>query len=140
MKLLLHNKETIVNIVGIILFKLILDFSYTAFVSHYYDGMGFHLYFDLFSYIEGWFWTLILFLLLLRHKEHNLYTILLLSFLLMIVPVITLYAFNNEPAVSFYSMVLPYTAMLLAVSTKRVRIYYTFLTEKNLLLDLHFSW
>ena len=124
MKPLLRNKETIVNIVGIILFKLILDFSYTAFVSHYYDGLGFHLYFGLFSYIEGWFWTLILFLLLLGHKEHNLYTILLLSFLLMIVPVTTLYAFNNEPAVSFYSMVLPYTAMLLALSTKRVRIYY----------------
>ena len=124
MKPFLIHKETIINIIGIILFKLILDFSYIDFVVPYYGYMGFDIYFDLFTYLEGWFWTLIPFLLLLRHKEHNLYSILLLSFLLLLVPTTTLYAFNNEPAVSFYSMVLPYTAMLLALSTKRVRIYY----------------
>lgn len=118
------EKYIIWDIVGIILFKIVLDFSYTSFVVPYYEYMGFTLDFNLFKYIQGWIVYFILFLLLNRHKMHVLYMTLLISFLLLIVPTITLYSFKNEPSEFFYSMILPYMGMLLAITTKRVQLYY----------------
>ncbi len=118
------EKYVIWDIIGIILFKIVLDYSYVSFVVPYYEYMGFSLDFDLVKYFEGWIVYLVLFLLLSRHKKHVLYMTLLISFLLLIVPTITLYSFKNEPSEFFYSMVLPYAGMLLAITTKRIQLYY----------------
>jgi len=86
--------------------------------------MGFTLDFNLVKYIQGWIVYIILFALLNRHKKHVLYMTLLISFLLLIVPTITLYAFKNEPSEFFFSMMIPYAGMLLAITTKRIHILY----------------
>ncbi len=120
----LIEKYVIWDILGIILFKIVLDYSYISFVVPYYEYMGFTLDFNFVKYIQGWIVYLILFLLLNRHKEHVLYMTLLISFLLLIVPTITLYSFKNEPAEFFYSMMIPYAGMLLLITTKRIQLYY----------------
>ncbi len=124
MKLYEVEKYVIVDIIGIILFKIVLDYSYISFVVPYYEYMGFTLDFNLIKYLEGWIVYLVLFALLNRHKQHVLYMTLLISFLLLIVPTITLYSFKSEPSEYFYSMMIPYVAMLLAITTKRIRLYY----------------
>ena len=118
------EKYIIWDIIGIILFKIVLDYSYISFVAPYYEYMGFYMDFNLIKYFEGWIVYLILFLLLSRHREHVLYMTLLISFLLLIVPTISLYAFKNEPSEFFYSMILPYAGMLLVITTKRIQLYY----------------
>ena len=124
MKLYLVEKYIILDIIGIILFKIVLDYSYISFVVPYYEYMGFTLNFNLVKYFESWIVYLVLFLLLSRHKGHVLYMMILISFLLLIVPTITLYSFKNEPSEFFYSMILPYAGMLLAITTKRIQLYY----------------
>lgn len=118
------EKYIIWDIIGIVLFKIILDYAYTSFVSPYFDYMGLTLDFNIIKYCEGWIVYLVLFLLLSRHKDHVLFMTLLISFLLLIVPTVTLYAFKNEPSSFFYSMMIPYAGMLLIISTKRISIYY----------------
>jgi len=118
------EKYLLWDIIGIILFKIVLDYSYVSFVVPHYEYMGFTLDFNLVKYIQGWIIYLILFALLNRHKNHILYMTLLISFLLLIVPIITLHAFKNEPSEFFYSMMLPYAGMLLAITTKRIQLYY----------------
>ncbi len=124
MNLYIIEKYIIWDIIGIILFKIVLDYSYVSFVVPYYEYMGFTLDFTLLKYIEGWIVYLLLFLLLNRHKDHVLYMTLLISFLLLIVPTITLYSFKNEPSEFFYSMTIPYAGMLLAITTRRIQLYY----------------
>jgi len=118
------EKYVLWDIIGIILFKIVLDYSYVSFVVPYYEYMGFTLDFNLVKYIQGWIIYLILFALLNRHKKHVLYMTLLISFLLLIVPTITLYSFKNEPTEFFYSIMIPYAGMLLLVTTKRIQLYY----------------
>lgn len=117
-------KYIIWDIVGIILFKIVLDYSYISFIVPIYDYMGFTLDFNIIKYIEGWGIYIILYLLLIKNKNHVLYMGLLISFLLLIPPTITLYSFKNEPSAFFYSMIIPYAIMLLFISTKKVKLYY----------------
>ena len=124
MRLYQVEKYIIFDIIGIILFKIILDYSYISFVVPYYEYMGFTLELNLIKYFEGWVVYILIFLLLNRHKNHILYMNILISFLLLIVPTITLYAFKNEPSAFFYSMILPYIGMLLGITTKRIQLYY----------------
>jgi len=124
MKLHLVKKNIIWDIIGIIVFKIVLDYSYISFVVPCYDYSGFTLDFNLVKYLEGWIVYLVLFLLLNRHKKHVLYMALLISFLLLITPTITLYSFKNEPSKFFYSMMLPYAGMLLTITTKRIHLHY----------------
>jgi hypothetical protein len=124
MKSYLLEKIMIWELIGIILFKIALDYSYVIFVAAYFEYMGFTLDFQLIKYFESWIAYLILFLALRRLKDHVLYMTLLISFLLIITPTITLYALKNETAYSFYGMMLPYLAMLLVITAKKVQLYY----------------
>jgi len=124
MKIFLIEKYFIWDIIGIVLFKIVLEYSYIDFVHPYFAYMGLTLDFNIVKYVEGWFIFLILFILLYQHKDHVLYISILLAFMFLIVPTITLFAFKNEPSNFFYSMMIPYTVMLLLISTKRINIYY----------------
>ncbi len=118
------EKYLLIDIIGAILFKIVLDCSYISFVEPMYDYKGFYLDFDLIKYTLGWMVYLLLFMLLYRHKNHLLSMTLFISFLILIVPTITLFSLRNESYGDFYAIVLPYALMLLGIATQRVRIYY----------------
>jgi hypothetical protein len=118
------NKIFIKDFIGIVLFKILLDYTYTSFIVPIFSYMGFGLDFDMIKYFEGWIIYVLLFLLLNRLKKHVLYISLLISFLLVIPPIITLYSFRSESSYDFYTMIIPYAGILLMISTKKMKIKY----------------
>jgi hypothetical protein len=118
------TKSFILDIVILILFKVVLGYSYISFVAPFYAYEGFSLDFNSAKYIEGWLVYFVLFTLLNRHKNHVVYFTLLLSFLLLIVPTIELYGLRNEPSRYFYSMVIPYVVLLFLISKTKLSLPY----------------
>ena len=112
------------ELIGLILFKILLDFSYKSFVSKYYDYSVFILDFNNHKYIEGWIVYVPLIFLLSKKRDTVLYITLLISFLLLIVPTITLYAYRNEQSIFFYTIIFSFILILLLIREKSIEINY----------------
>ncbi len=124
MKWYLIEKYVIWNILGIILFKIVLEYSYINFTVPYYESMGFTMDFNIIKYIMGWVIYILLFQLLYIKKEHTTYLILLFVFILLITPTIILFAFKNEPYTFFYYIILTYGVIVLFISKKIINLRY----------------
>ena len=122
MRLSSISKYSLIDFIGIILFKIVLDYSYVSFVSKIFEYEGFELYFNEIKYAQSWLVVIALFILLLRKKDHQVYLILLLAFVLLIVPSSTLFAFLDKPTPHHYLIVIPYAIMLFIISTKRIKL------------------
>ncbi len=118
------KKNFIINLIGIVLLKLSLDYIYIIFISKIFAYEGFYLNINISKYIESWIALIIIFILLKRLEKHILYITLLLIYILLIIPTITLYGLRDEPSWAFYSMIIPYIIMLLLISTKKVKLRY----------------
>ncbi len=114
----------LINIGGIILLKLLLDFSYVYFISPIFGYDGFTLDFHLDNYIEGWIAYLVLYIILKKNQNNILYITLLISFLLLIPPTTTLYAFKGENSFSFYVIIVSYGFLLSLITTKKIELIF----------------
>jgi len=116
------NKYFFFDIVGIILFKIVLDYSYVHFIVVLFSYMGFALDFDLSKYIQSWIAIIIIFILLYTKRKHMTYLMMLLVFLLLIVPTSTYYAFGGAKTVGFYMIILPFSMIVFFLSTKKIHL------------------
>ena len=116
------NKHFLFNIIGIILFKILLDYSYVYFIVDLFSYMGFTLNFNLLKYVQSWIIIIIIFILLYTKKKHITYLMMLLVFLLLIVPTSTYYAFGGAKTGAFYIIILTYCMIILLLSTKKIHI------------------
>jgi len=124
----------IIDIIGIVLFKILLDFSYVYFVSPIFEYDGFTLDFKLLNYIEGWITYLLLYIYLKRNQNNILYITLQISFLLLIPSSTTLYAFKGENSFSFYVIIISYVFFLSLLTEKKLK--FIFIKNTKILIIL----
>ena len=116
------DKNTLINIVGIVLIKLFLDFIYVFYISKVYRYMGFTLEFNLFKYFLGCMLFLASLFFLYRLKSHNIFLILLIVYIILIIPTITLFAFSNQSYLAFLTIMFSYILFLNLITIKNVNI------------------
>ena len=95
------HKKTLLNI---LLFKLLLDLSYLFYVQKRYDYYGFILDFNLIKEIESIIFIILIFFCI--SKINNKYSkfIISLLYILSIMPIFTLYSFENQSRLFTYSI------------------------------------
>jgi hypothetical protein len=110
------KKEILKDFFILILFKAVLDLSYIIFVNKLYAYSGFYLHLNFYKLIESWMllWFVFIFL---PHQQEKISAIgLQLLFLLMIVPILSLYGLLNGPRIYVYFIILSFS--LTIVCTK----------------------
>lgn len=75
---------------------MVLDFTYVKFVYKYYAYMGFKLDFSMLKFIFSFIYFIIIYFVLPKDEKKPSYIFLQLHFIIMIMPMFTLYAFANE--------------------------------------------
>lgn len=98
------KKEKIYLFLELFAFKLILDFLYVNFVNSVYAYHNFIVDFNLTKYIIGFIWFFIICYFLPDKSYKASSIILLLHFIIMVLPIFTIYAFKNESSI-FFNMV-----------------------------------
>lgn len=95
------RKKNLYLLLGLIVFKFVLDFTYVYFVHEVYSYDNFTLDFNSKKYLYSFIWFLIVFLVLPKESTKSSSIILLLHFMIMILPIFTLYAMSNYPTYYF---------------------------------------
>ena len=103
-KLLLLRKKNISLFCGLFIFKIIIDFVYIYFVYEMYAYNNFVLDFNVKKYLYSFIWALIICLMLPKNSTKSSSIILLLHFMIIILPMFTLYAVSNY-STSYFNMV-----------------------------------
>lgn len=78
------------------IYKLLLDYVYIEYVNKYYSYMGFVLDFNMYKYIISILWFIMLFMALPKNNNKPSSIFLHIHFIVMIIPMLTTYAFANE--------------------------------------------
>lgn len=87
-----------------ILFKVIMDVLYVVYVYPIYGYSGFELEFNILTILVSYVYTIILILILPKGEKRVSYMILQLHFIVIFVPVSTIYAFSNL-SFNFFTMI-----------------------------------
>lgn len=95
------KKRNILIFIFLIIYKFLLDISYVRFVYKLYNYMGFTLDFNLFKYLFSILFFIVIFLILPKDKDKPSSIFLQLHLIIIIMPMLTIYAFMNESTVFF---------------------------------------
>lgn len=110
----------------LILYKLLLDLSYIVFIHKNYEYMGFILDLNLYKYVFSLFIFVVIYYMLPKDNDKPSSIFLQLHFIIMIIPMFTIYALMNESNVFFIlSMIIfsvQYIILKLIPNIKIVRI------------------
>lgn len=118
------TKEKVKLFFGLLVFKILLDFVYISFVNKVFWSDNFMLDYNLKKYIISFIWFVIICFALPKNKNRPSTIILLLHFLIMILPIFTIYAFKDES--DFYFIVVNICFMVECILVKYshgIRIY-----------------
>lgn len=99
------KKRNIFVFVILLLFKLILDIVYVGFINEHYYDKGFILDFNPEKYVFSIAMFVVLFLILPKDNEKPSSIFMQLHFIVMILPMFTIYAFMNKPT-SYFAVTL----------------------------------
>lgn len=90
------NKKKLVIFVYLLSYKLFLDLAYICFIHKYFEYMKFTLNFNQYKYVFSIFIFIIMYYILPKDKHRPSSIFLQLHFIIMIIPMFTIYAFMNE--------------------------------------------
>lgn len=113
-----------IDLIGVILFKIALDFSYYNFITENFSYAGYLLEVDRLKIIEGWIALFFSFLTLQRTQKHKLYPTFYLIYLLSLVPTITLYGYGGGARTTFMLTLLAYVMFFASFNGKKLAIKY----------------
>jgi hypothetical protein len=116
------NRYSIYNYIGIILFKLLLDYLYISFISKLFEYMGFGLDINIEKYLIGWVMFIFTYYILTLKEKTALYPILLLSFLILITPSSTLFGLKNESYLSFILISGSFLILVFTITVKKIKL------------------
>lgn len=100
-KKLLFKKSNIRILISLLILKVLLDFVYCLFISKVYFYDNFIVEFINYKYILSMLWFVIICISLPKNDNKPSSIILFLHFIIMILPIFTIYAFKNESNVYF---------------------------------------
>lgn len=98
------KKQNIWLFMGLLIFKFILDYVYVNFVYKLYSYNNFVLDFNVKKYLYSLVWFLIVFLVLPKSSTKSSSIVLLLHFMIMILPMFTLYSMSDY-STDYYNMI-----------------------------------
>jgi len=95
----LIKKDKLYLLLSLIIFKLVLDFVYIVFVNKLYAYSNFTINFNLTKYIISFIWLFVIYIFLPKDNSKTSSIIILLHFMIMVVPMLTIYAMKDESTV-----------------------------------------
>lgn len=102
----LIEKDQLYLLGGLLIYKLVLDFVYVVFVHKLYAYSNFTMDFNFTKYIVSFILLLVIYLFLPKDSSKTSSIIILLHFMIMVMPMITLYAMKNESTIYLYMVAL----------------------------------
>ncbi len=84
---------------GLLLFKILLDIAYITAINPMYEYTGFILELNYIKLIESYFWFILICFLLPKGDTRPSYVILQIHFIIMVIPMFTIYAFTNQSSI-----------------------------------------
>lgn len=90
------KQRSIAVLIYLIIYKLMLDISYIGFVHKLFEYMGFYLDFNLIKYMVSFIIMISLYIAIPKNQEKPSTIILQLHYIMMIIPMFTIYAFMDE--------------------------------------------
>lgn len=130
------NKYSLFNLLGVIIFKLLLDYSYITFISQFFAYMGFDLNISSFNYIISWVMYLFTYCVLSYKREVILFPSLLLAFLILMTPTATLYGLRSSDSDSFFIISISFIGLIFLIKTKSINIKYININHNSMIFIL----
>lgn len=99
------NVKNFKNLIFFIIYKLSLDLSYIIFVSKFYEYAGFYLDFNKIKYLFSLLVLIVIFMIIPKAKEKPSSIFINVHFIVMIIPILTIYAFMDL-STTFFTMII----------------------------------
>lgn len=98
------KKQDLYNFFFIVLYKIALDLFYYFFILPVWGYAGFELNFNILKFVESFFLLIVIFLLIPKSKERLSNIMVWLLVLLSYVPMLTIFAFMDQPRIYMYAV------------------------------------
>jgi oligosaccharide repeat unit polymerase len=130
------NKKIEFYFIFLIIFKVLLDFSYIYYLNPNYGYMGFYLDLNYFKLIESYIFLLLINWYLPRKDLPSSVAVNVLN-LLMVIPILSIYALKDQPRIYFYGVVISFFLLIFIVK-RMPRVSFNIKTSLNSILTALF--
>lgn len=110
------KKDNIINFILIIIFKLLLEFSYIYVINPVWGYYGFSLNINYLKLFESYLWVLVIYIFLPKKEDKVSYLVIKFTYIVTVIPILSIYALKNESSQYLRPFIISYLITVLIVN------------------------